>query len=548
MRIVIFSRNKRKGPPTGFTAVVLFFLMFFFVFPAQAERSVDAYVDSGLGDARVLIPLYADDVASSGISRLVYSGLTKLDGDLLVVPDLASSWEIEEGGKIITFYLRDDVKWHDGEPFTARDVAFTYETALDPASASPYIASYCDIERIEVLSDHKIRFYYSKPYAPALSRFGMGILPEHLMGEEPNLRDSAYARRPVGTGPYRFVEWISGQHMILEAFQDYYQGPPGLGIYVYRIIPDQAVQFLELLSGGIDSMALTPHQYFSRARTEKAERRLDRYKYLSHSYTYLGYNMEDPVLSDKRVRQALSYAIDEEEMIDSVLLGLGEKCTGPFLKGTPYYATDARDYDHDIEKARELLKQAGWRPEGPGGRLFKDGRELRMSIATNQGSSVREQIATVVQAQWERLGVRTDIRVVSWAAFLDQFIGKKNFQVVLLGWTIPAEPDPYTVWHSASSGPGGLNFVSYSNPEADDLIEKGRREFDREKRAEIYRDLHRLIAEDCPYTFLFFPYSTMAIDKRIKGIEPKPAGIFHNFIDWYVPHDEVRYGFVGRRE
>lgn len=510
---------------------------------AGEKVSRDAYVTSGIGDARVLIPLYADDVSSSGICNLVYSGLTKLDRDLNIVPDLALSWDIEDGGRVITFYLRPEVRWHDGEHFTAADVKFTYEVILDQDKACPYISAYSDISQIKIIDDHTVRFHYDEPYAPALSRFGMGIIPKHIFEEEPDIRGSTYARNPIGTGPYRFLSWASGQHIILESFKDYYEGPAGLDKYVYRVIPDQTVQFLELVSGGIDSMSLTPYQYFYRSRTAAIEKDIERHKYLSPSYTYLGYNLNDRILSDLRVRKALSYAIDKQGLIDGVLLGLGERCTGPFLKGTPYYSEDANDYSYDPEKARALLAEAGWEDESGEGILMKDGYPLNLTIATNQGNTVREQVATVIQAQWKQIGIDTEIKIVSWSAFLDQFIKKKNFQIVLLGWTIPPEPDPFTVWHSASSGEGGLNFVSYSNSDVDELIEQARREFNKEKRALLYREIHHRIAEDSPYTFLFYPYATIAVDKRIRGLEPALSGIKHNFVDWYVPENMVKYDF-----
>ena len=503
----------------------------------------DAYVSSGLGDARVLIPFLADDVTSSSICSLVYNGLTKVDKDLNVVADLAERWEVSEDSLEIVFYLRRGVTWHDGKPFTARDVEFTYKTILDPATACPYVSSYSYIKDIDVIDENTVKFIYEKPYAPALLKLGMGIIPEHLFEKGEDLRKSPYARKPIGTGPYRFVEWKSGEHIILEANEDYFVHAPYLKRYVYRIIPDQSVQFLELVTGGIDSMELNPYQFLYRSDTPEFRKRVEKYRYLSQSYTFIGYNLKDPILRDKRVRQALSYAINEKEIIDSVLLGQGEPTTGPFMKDSPYYDDSARKYEYDTMKAAMLLREAGWADIDGSGKLSKNGKELRIVIATNQGSQVREDVATVIQSQWAKLGIMTEIQVVAWSAFLDQFIDKKNFQAVILGWTVPADPDIFAVWHSSSAGEGGLNFISFSNEHLDRLIEKGRSEFSLSVRQEIYREAHRIIAEEAPYTFLFTPYSLPAVNSRIKGIEPAPAGIGYNFIDWYVEEREVRYKF-----
>ena len=510
---------------------------------ARGISSRDACVFSGISDARILIPIFADDSTSSSVCGMIYNGLTKVDKDLKVVGDLAESWDISGDGLSITFHLRKNIKWHDGTPFTSGDVEFTYERILDPSSACPYVSSYSDIIDIETVDDHTIRFLYRQPYAPALLKFGMGIIPEHLFKNETDIKRSEYARKPVGTGPYRFSSWKSAEYIALEANEDYFEHVPFIKRYVYRIVPDQSVQFLELLSGNIDSMDLNPYQYIYRSETPEFLERIEKYKYLAHSYTYIGYNQKDPLFSDRRVRQALSYALDKKEIIRTVLLGLGEICTGPFLPGTPYYENDAESYDHDLVKASILLREAGWYDVDDDGILEKDGQEFRLKIVTNQGNQVREDTATIVQSQWAKLGIKAEVQVIAWSAFLDQFIDKKNFQAVILGWTIPVDPDIYAVWHTSSSVSGGLNFISYSNKDVDLLIEEGRREMDPEKRAGIYREIHRRMAEDAPYTFLFSPYATPCVQKRFKGIEPALAGIGYDLIDWYVPEDEVKYKF-----
>ncbi|MDD3089052.1 MAG: peptide-binding protein [Candidatus Omnitrophica bacterium] len=529
--------------PLAVISVVAFLFCFCVLVWASGAGTRDAFVGASIGEARILVPFLADDTASASICGMVYNGLTRIDKNLNVTGDLAESWDVARGGMEITFFLRKGVKWHDGEPFTSADVVFTYEKIMDPGTGCPYAANFRDIESVTAVGDHTVKFSFSRPYAPALVKLGMGIIPKHLFSGIGDMRSSPYARSPVGTGPYRFEEWQRGRYLILKANYDYYEHSPGIKRYVQLIIPDQSVQFLELLSGGIDSMELNPYQYRLRSDTDLFKNEIEKYEYLSHSYTYIGYNLRDPLFSDVRVRQALSLAIDPREIVDSVLLGLGEPCTGPFLKGSAYYDDSVPGYPYDMEKAKRLLEDAGWVDTDEDGILEKDGRELRFVLATNQGSQVREDAATVIQRQWAGIGVKVEIQVVAWAAFLDHFIDKKNFQAVILGWTLPVDPDPDPIWHSRASAPGGLNFVSYSDPEVDRLIDEGRAEFDPGERKRIYREIHRLISEDAPYTFLFFPYATPAVNRRFKGIEPAPAGIGYNFIDWYVPEDEVRYKF-----
>jgi peptide/nickel transport system substrate-binding protein len=467
--------------------------------------------------------------------------LTRLDRDLRVKGDLARSWHVSDDGLSITFHLRKGVEWHDGQELTAGDVEFTYTALLDKSNGCPYRASYSDISSIEVIDRYTVRFIYEKPYAPALVKFGMGIIPSHVYRGYADIRKAVADKGPVGTGPYMFSRWEPGEFIVLEANTGYFEHIPRIAYYVFRIVPDSSVQFLELVSGGGDSMELSPYQYTYRSRSDIFRQRINKYSYLSRSYTYIGYNLDDPVLSDIRIRKALSYAVDKKAIIEAVLLGQGEICTGPFLRDSVNYNSGVKGYPYDPFRARELLSEAGWVDSDGDGIVEKDGAELSIVIATNQGNKVRKDTAVIIQSQWRDIGVRAEIQVLAWAAFLDKFILKKKFQAVIMGWTLPVDPDPYNVWHSASSGRNGLNFISYSNARVDDLIEEGRRTFSPAERALIYKEIHELVSADAPYTFLFFPYSLPAVNSRFIGIDPAPAGIGYNFIDWYVPSERVRY-------
>jgi len=500
----------------------------------------DAYVTGSIADAVSLMPMLSTDSASHAVTGIVFNGLTKVDKDLNIVGDVAQEWTISEDGRIITFLLKKGVRWHDGKPLTARDVKFTFDTIRDPDTGCPYIASYSDIEKVEAIGDHTVRFVYSAPYAPALSKLGTEIMPFHLL-ENADMRSTPFKRSPAGSGPYIFKRWKTDQYIILESNHDYFEHRPFIDKYVIRVIPDQAVQYLELITGGIDTMGLTSYQYLYRAETEVFKARHNRYRYLARSYSYIGYNLKEGLFKDRRVRRALSYAINKKEIIEGVLLGLGEPCSGPFFVETPYYNEAAESYGYDLAKARALLREAGWIDSDGDGILDKDGEPFKFRIITNQGNKEREDIATIAQRQWRELGIAAEVQVIAWAPFLTEFVDKKRFQAVILGWTLPLDPDCYNVWHSEASGEGGLNFISYKNEEVDRLIEVGRRTFDNSERIRIYKGIHSIIAEDAPYTFLYFPYAKVALSKRFEGVEPAPAGIGYNFIDWYVTPGNQRY-------
>ena len=500
----------------------------------------DAFVSGSIADAIILVPFLADDSTSSVICGQIFNGLTKVDKNLNIVGDLAKNWHVSEDKLTITFYLREDVFWHDGRKLSAEDVKFTFDSILNPRNACPYTASFQDIKEIKIIDKQTIQFKYQKPYAPALLKLGTGIIPKHILKDK-DIRTSDFKRRPIGCGPYKIEDWQTDQHITLVSFDDYFEGRPFIDRYVMRIIPDQAVQFLELVTGSIDYMNLTPYQYSYRTQTKKFKERFDKYKYLDYAYTYIGYNLKDELFKDKRVRCALSRAVNKENIIDGVLMGLGEECTGPFLKGSYAYNEEAKRYPYDPKKAMELLEDAGWYDTDNNGILDKDGREFSFKLIINQGNKQREDIATLIQHDWEKIGIKVEVQTIAWAAFINEFIDKGNFQAIILGWTLPIDPDAYNVWHSDSTKEGGLNFIGYKNKEVDRLLEEGRETFDQDKRGIIYRKIHEIIAEDQPYTFLYFPYALPAVSKRFKGIEPAPAGISYNFIKWYVPEKEQKY-------
>ena len=311
---------------------------------------------------------------------------------------------------------------------------------------------------------------------------------------------------------------------------------------LYRIIPDLATMFLELKSGNIDYMGLTPLQYTRQTDTPKFNKNFTKYKYLAFAYTYLGYNMLNQKFQDKRVRQALSYAINKEEIVEGVLVGLGEVATGPYKPGTWQYNPAVKRYPYDPEKARRLLKEAGWVDSDGDGLLDKDGTPFEFTVITNQGNTQRARTAEIIQRRLSEIGITMTIRTLEWATFINEYIDKKKFEAVILGWTMGQDPDQFDIWHSGKTNFKELNFISYKNEEVDQLLQKGRHTFDQAKRKKAYFRFQEILAEDQPYTFLYVPYSLPAIQKRFHGIEPAPAGISYNFTKWYVPKGQQKYG------
>ncbi len=499
----------------------------------------DIMVEGSIGDASNLIPLLSTDSTSHGIASMIYNGLVKYDKDLNLMGDLARSWDISEDGLMITFHLRKGVRWHDGHPFTAGDVLFTYQVTIDPGTPTAYSGDFLKVKKAEVLDDYTFRVTYDRPFAPALTSFCASILPGHLLKGK-DITSTPLSRRPVGTGPYMFKEWKTGQKIVLISNPDYFEGRPCIDGYIMRIIPDTATMFLELRAKGIDRMNLTPLQYARQTENSLFRRNFNKYRYPSFSYTYLGYNLKNPLFKEKYVRQAISYAINKEEIIQGVLLGLGRVATGPFTPNTWVYNPRVKKYPYNPQKARHLLAEAGWKDTDGDGILDKNGKPFAFEIITNQGNELRAKCAEIIQRRLADIGISVKIRIIEWAAFIKQFINKRRFDATILGWTVPLDPDIYDVWHSDKMGPAELNFISFKNNEVDLLLEKGRGTFDRNERERCYDRIQEILAEEQPCTFLYVPDALPIVNARFRGIEPAPIGIGHNFIKWYVPKEEQR--------
>ena len=514
------------------------------VVPAEGEAAKpvygDTFIEASIGEPNTLLPVLSSDSASSDINRLVYNGLIRYDKDLHLEGELAESWEISEDQLTITFHLRKNVTWHDGQPFTSADVLFTYQMYINPDVPTSYAEDFLQVATAEAVDAYTFRVSYKKPYAPALESWSTAIHPKHLL-EGQDVTKSPLARSPIGTGPYTFVKWVAGEKVELLANADYFEGQPYIHRVVYRVIPDTSTQFLELQSGGLDLMGLTPIQYQTQTDTPAFIRNFNKYRYLSFSYTYLGYNLTKTLFQDQRVRQAISYAINKQELIDGVLLGLGQVATGPYKPDTWVYNANVKRYAYNPQKARELLAEAGWSDSNGDGILDKNGEKLAFTIVTNQGNDLRSKTAEIIQRRLKEVGIVIEIRIVEWATFLKEFIFPGNFDATILGWSGGPEPDQYNIWHSSKTAPRELNFIKYRNPEVDELLEKGRRTFAQAERKQIYDRFQEILAEEQPYTFLYVGEALPAVAKRFRGIEPAPAGISYNFIKWWVPKSEQKY-------
>ncbi len=441
---------------------------------------------------------------------------------------------ITEHNPIIVFDLREDVVFHDGHPFDSGDVLFTYNSIINPKGTSPRKSDYEPIKSAVIVGTYRIKFTYKRLFSPAFSSWAMGILPEHLLNEkklkqealqrdrDPEkfiMRDSNYGRNPIGTGPYKFVDWNSDEAIRLVRNENYWEGPPEYEEYIMRIIPDPLTQEMEFYTGALDNYSVQPHQV-SRFSTES---KFQSFSSLGYFYSYIGYNIRNPLFADAKIRTALGMAIDVDPIIKYVLYGEGERVTGPYPKITEWYDPDIKPLPYDPVAALKILNNHGWK-KNVDGWLEKEGKLFEFNLITNNGNPIRKNILTIVQESWRKIGIKCNTQLFEWAVFLKDFVNTLKYDALVLGWSMGADPDLYQIWHSSQAGPNQLNFVGYKNRDADQLIIRIRKEYERSKQVEMARELHRLIARDQPYTFLYVAKSTQVLDKHIVIVEKDEQG------------------------
>jgi peptide/nickel transport system substrate-binding protein len=509
------------------------------LYPVDGPPAVgDALVSGSIAEATTFVSFLSSDAASHGYAGQISNGLIRYNPRLELEPALAERWEVSPDGLTITFHLRRGVKWHDGHPFTAEDVHFAWKTITDPDTPTPYADDYLKVKQAQVLDPYTFRVRYDEPFAPALESWGLAPLPVHRLRGQKIQEASFGTKDPIGTGPYmlrRPEDWRYGEQITFTRNPNYWEGTVWLQNQVIRIIPDPSTQFLELKTGGLDAMGLTPTQFKFQTGTTEFREHFDKYAFYGNGYTYLAFNLKDPRFADKRVRQAFAHAIDKEELIKGVLLGYGVPITAPTSPAHWVYNPNVKTYDYNPQKALDLLKAAGWTRDA-NGRLAKDGRPFAFELITNNGNQQRARTAEIVQRRLDALGIQVKIRTIEWAAFIKDFVNAGKFEAMILGWNLAQDPDQWPIWHSSQAEPGKLNHVYYKNAEVDRLLDAGRATFDREKRKLIYWRFQEIMAEEQPYVFLYQGQGLSALHKRFKGVQPTPTGIdYLSEIRWFVP-------------
>lgn len=464
-------------------------------------------------------PILSTDTATSEITQWLFNSLVTYDKDGKIIPQLAKSYKFLDQ-KTLEFTLRDDVYWSDGVKFSAKDVLFTYETIISPKIYTPYAASFYHIKSVKIVDKNKIIVRYKYPYFKALDIWMMEVLPYHKLKDEKDLMTSKFNQSPIGTGSYTLKKASVSSDVILHANKNYFIHKPKIDRIVYHFVPDSSAQFLMLKSAKLDVGSLTPLQ-LERQLDDNFRKKFNIFETISHSYLYVGFNLRLKKFKNPKVRQALSLAIDRDEIVKIMYFGHGKVCNGPFLPGTGAYDKTVKSPKQNIKKAKELLKEAGYDAKHP----------FIFTISTNTGSG-GSYIAQILQHQFKKAGIVMNLKVMEWQAFLNTVIMPRKFEAVLMAWALSIRPDAYSIWHSKSDKKGGFNFIGYKNKQVDTLIEKAQSTINKEKFNKIYQKIFALIVRDNPYLFLVIPNAITVVNKKISPVSPSLIGVMHNEIEW----------------
>ncbi len=508
----------------------------------RVERDPTVLAETLPADPPTLNPLLATDTTSSSVTGYIYESLLERDNETLeIVPRLAERWEVSDDHLQYTFWLREGVRWQDGEPLTVDDVLFTFAKIRDPKADTARLRNYFrDVTKIERVGDRAVRFTYAYPYFKALEVCGGAtILPKHIFDDGEDFNTHPANRHPIGTGPFRFAGWKTGRRIELARFDGYWGERPAISGVTFKIVPDLLVSFQLLKKGAIDLSTVQPIQWVRQTDSDAFKQKFEKYRYYLPNYSFIGWNLRRPFFADRRVRRAMTMLVDRERILKHVLFGQGEVVTSNFYPFGPYYDHDIEVYPFDPEKAKRLLDQAGWIDRDGDGWRDKDGRPFRFSLIVPAGIPFSRSLGIFLREELRQVGIDFSVRQLEWASML-KLMGERNFDAVVLGWATALEPDPYQVWHS-SQAEKGSNFVGFEDARVDAIIEEARREFDPERRKVLYREFQRIVHEEQPYTFLFTNPSLVAVARRFEevtahrlGMDPREweVGPWDTLMEW----------------
>lgn len=558
---------------------------------ADTPVTGDWLVTHILSDPESLHPLTSNDAGSSNILGYIFESLLDRQPQTLELrPQLAVARpHISDDKLTYTFTMRREAHFQDGKPLTGRDLLFSLKAMKNPWVNAPFRRVYYQsLMQAELVDDYTLRLVTQEPYFRNEGVLGgFQVLPQHYYDPEGLLDavsiaelaamrpgdpaveasplaararqfaerfNTSFTRNPMGSGPYKFHSWKTGQEVVLQHDPNYWGlGKEGLDQpYItqrtLRVFNNTDAALVALKAGEMDTMSLTPIQHLKQSSGARFDKQFTKHLYFAPSYIYIGWNNAHPLFSDTRVRQAMTYLTNRTQMVKTILFDLGEVVDGPIYLFRPEYDKTLFRHPYDPPKALQLLGEAGWKDTDGDGILDKviEGQKVpfRFEIKFNSGNETRKSVALTVQDELKKHGIDASVRQLDWTIYLDE-VRNHKFDAIILGWGMSAiEPDDYQVWHSSQAANKGSNHISYKNTRVDALLEEYRRTFDPQKRIELYREFQQILNQEQPYTFLFIQKSILAVDRRFQNIKLYPGG--PRPLAWWVPKAQQRYHEISK--
>ena len=495
-------------------------------------------VEAATSDAVSFHPYLTTDTASRGYQSLVYGGdLWTYDPQTLEPrPEAATGWTISDDRLTYTFTLRDDLKWSDGTPITSADYKWTYDQASNPENKYPYISNLELVDSYEAPDSRTIVVKLKEPIVVGLEAAeAVTPLPKHIWEKldwsDPSKNPQIMAPT-VSSGPYILQEWRKDDRATFVANPNFHRGRPLIDSRTVRIVPSSEIAFQMLKSGEVDVASFTPDNYAEAKRLSNVT--VYEWWPAAAQWLYLGYNLRRPWAQDVEVRRALSHAVDRNAIAEYVFNGLARPTYSAFPPSSWVYNENVPKYEYNPTTAKEMLDKAGW-VSGPGGIRHKDGQQLKLRVLYGPNTSkTLERVATVMQQAWGDIGASVEVQGMEWGAYLSAVKSEPfDWDVNIGAWAATLEPHWMNqIWREDTIPE--LNHVGYVNKRVEQLFDQGKREFDREKRKQIYQEIQQIISTDAPYAFVTTNLSYIGINSRVGGIEPTPLGIGHNRERWFI--------------